>query len=56
MGCASSDEIKEGGNNPKKPKEEKEDKEKNNILYKKSNLETTSKMNINLGLSLEKHI
>ena len=58
MGCASSDEIKEGGNNPKKPKEEKEDKEKNNnrnqknnILYKKSNLETTSKMNINLGLS-----
>jgi hypothetical protein len=58
MGCASSDEINEGGNKPKKPKEEKEKKEKNNnknqrknILYKKANLETMSKLNINSGLS-----
>ena len=58
MGCASSDEINEGGNKPKKPKEEKEEKEKNNnkkqrknILYKKANLETMNKMNINSAIS-----
>jgi len=58
MGCACSDEIKEGGNKPKKPKEEKEEKEKNNnkkqrknILYKKSNMETMSKLNINSVLN-----
>ena len=57
MGCASSDEINENGNKVKKPKEEKEEKEKTNnknqrknILNKKSNLETMSKMNINSGL------
>ena len=58
MGCASSDEIKEGENKPKKPKEEKEEKEKNNnktqrknIFNKKSNMETISKFNINSDLS-----
>ena len=58
MGCDCSDEIKEGGNKPKKPKEEKEEKEKNNnkkqrknILYKKSNMETMSKLNINSVLN-----
>ena len=58
MGCDCSDEIKEGGNKPKKPKEEKEEKEKNNnkkqrknILYKKSNMETMNKLNINSVLN-----
>ena len=58
MGCDCSDEKKEGGNKPKKPKEEKEEKENNNnkkqrknILYKKSNMETMNKLNINSVLN-----